>query len=506
MFDFYLAPYVALTYAKELAHVAKVKLDLSDDKYKRLKEKLVSYQKKKKLIMSDDEILKLKVMVREFFDENHVKCSNKRFEKIFEYAYNDTYNETYQSMEAFIHNLNTMHCLPASEKIWVFDVKANVFKAITMEELDNTFEKNKYKVISLNKETGKSEFKFITHCKKLDNHRDLVTLRDSSGRRVRVTDNHRVMTIGADGKIGENIPKNVLNVIVPRGIEMPAVKYDICIGDYGEILGKVDHLYISSELAKFIGYYMAIGEIDEDNNISFVTKDFELSTEIEQLARELFKSKTAVVYKTRCYVGATVVKMFKDKFSKEVIPTEILIGPKHIRKAFVYSYLNAMGKKNKLISGDMKVQIEFILSSLGVGRVAIDDGMDAESFVEVDGKKLTYRELDEYIDENDRDELKKYQSIFVNEVVHREWDNSKDEYVYDISVEGNETFLTYEGIFVHNSRAGAQVPFSSINYGTDTSVEGRMVMRALLETTDAGLGNGETPIFPKNNDWGIKTW
>ncbi|MCI8652394.1 MAG: anaerobic ribonucleoside triphosphate reductase [Angelakisella sp.] len=47
-----------------------------------------------------------------------------------------------------------------------------------------------------------------------------------------------------------------------------------------------------------------------------------------------------------------------------------------------------------------------------------------------------------------------------------------------------------------NSRAGAQVPFSSINYGTDTSPEGRMVVRNLLEATGAGLGNGETPIFP----------
>ena len=47
-----------------------------------------------------------------------------------------------------------------------------------------------------------------------------------------------------------------------------------------------------------------------------------------------------------------------------------------------------------------------------------------------------------------------------------------------------------------NSRAGAQVPFSSINYGTDTSDEGRMVMRNLLLTTESGLGHGETPIFP----------
>lgn len=54
---------------------------------------------------------------------------------------------------------------------------------------------------------------------------------------------------------------------------------------------------------------------------------------------------------------------------------------------------------------------------------------------------------------------------------------------------------------IHNlntmhSRAGAQVPFSSINYGTDTSPEGRLVMRKLLESTLEGLGAGETPIFP----------
>jgi len=54
---------------------------------------------------------------------------------------------------------------------------------------------------------------------------------------------------------------------------------------------------------------------------------------------------------------------------------------------------------------------------------------------------------------------------------------------------------------VHNlntmhSRAGAQIPFSSINYGTDTSPEGRMVIKNILLATERGLGNGETPIFP----------
>ena len=47
-----------------------------------------------------------------------------------------------------------------------------------------------------------------------------------------------------------------------------------------------------------------------------------------------------------------------------------------------------------------------------------------------------------------------------------------------------------------NSRAGAPVPFSSINYGMETSPEGRLVMKNELLATEAGLGGGETPIFP----------
>ena len=63
--------------------------------------------------------------------------------------------------------------------------------------------------------------------------------------------------------------------------------------------------------------------------------------------------------------------------------------------------------------------------------------------------------------------------------------------------------ITYQAMeaFIHNlntmhSRAGAQVPFSSINFGTDTSPEGRMIMKNYLLSVDAGLGHAETPIFP----------
>ena len=86
---------------------------------------------------------------------------------------------------------------------------------------------------------------------------------------------------------------------------------------------------------------------------------------------------------------------------------------------------------------------------------------------------------------------------------------SKSEKVNEIVKEAYDKALkktdriTYQAMeaFIHNlntmhSRAGAQVPFSSVNLGTDTSPEGRMVIKNFLLATDAGLGNGETPIFP----------
>lgn len=75
-------------------------------------------------------------------------------------------------------------------------------------------------------------------------------------------------------------------------------------------------------------------------------------------------------------------------------------------------------------------------------------------------------------------------------------------FAYDTALAETDkhTFQAMEAL-VHNlntmhSRAGAQTPFSSINYGTDTSPEGRIAIKNILLATEAGLGQGETPIFP----------
>ena len=88
------------------------------------------------------------------------------------------------------------------------------------------------------------------------------------------------------------------------------------------------------------------------------------------------------------------------------------------------------------------------------------------------------------------------------------WDADESElskaqsFAFDRAVKETDR-ATYQAMeaFIHNlntmhSRAGAQTPFSSINYGMDTSPEGRMVMRNVMLATEAGLGGGETPIFP----------
>lgn len=104
---------------------------------------------------------------------------------------------------------------------------------------------------------------------------------------------------------------------------------------------------------------------------------------------------------------------------------------------------------------------------------------------------------------NLRDGYTKLEAACLKEVVGDEAIVSKAQEFARRKAEVETDRNTYQAMeaFVHNlntmhSRAGAQIPFSSINYGMDTSHEGRMVIKNILLSTEAGLGNGETPIFP----------
>ena len=91
---------------------------------------------------------------------------------------------------------------------------------------------------------------------------------------------------------------------------------------------------------------------------------------------------------------------------------------------------------------------------------------------------------------------------FIHRILKSWYGFSEAQHILEKTIAKTEkdTYQAMEGL-VHNlntmhSRAGAQVPFSSINYGTDTSAEGRLVIKNILLAEEAGLGNGETPIFP----------
>lgn len=105
-----------------------------------------------------------------------------------------------------------------------------------------------------------------------------------------------------------------------------------------------------------------------------------------------------------------------------------------------------------------------------------------------DGVRLTYEKHKRYFSKIA--ETNKPKNTDISHWVHIEAFNATR----------RDTYQAMEG-FIHNlntmhSRAGAQVPFSSINYGMDTRWEARLAITQLLKATEAGLGDGETPIFP----------
>lgn len=119
-------------------------------------------------------------------------------------------------------------------------------------------------------------------------------------------------------------------------------------------------------------------------------------------------------------------------------------------------------------------------------RAIVDELSDQISLApNADVDRLVAEKVAELLPDASQDELNKIVS-FVREHAEKETDKA--------TYQAMEALI--HNLNTMNSRAGAQVPFSSINYGMDTSPEGRMVMRNVMLATEAGLGNGETPIFP----------
>ena len=152
---------------------------------------------------------------------------------------------------------------------------------------------------------------------------------------------------------------------------------------------------------------------------------------------------------------------------------------KGVYKTFRKLYISNMSKALKLFKDiDNKEAIKNIVCKIEDENLKL--GLEKNEYYINKEKEILKKEFN--IDE---DIAKKIQDFAYNEA-YEETDR--------------QTYQSMEG-FIHNlntmhSRAGAQVPFSSVNFGTDTSEEGRMISKNLLLCLERGLGDGETPIFP----------
>ena len=100
-------------------------------------------------------------------------------------------------------------------------------------------------------------------------------------------------------------------------------------------------------------------------------------------------------------------------------------------------------------------------------------------------------------------DLSKYYDYKLDDYIKKDLSELKGEERYIQAAINNTVGRVHQSMeaFIHNmntihSRGGNQVVFSSINYGTDTSPEGRCIIREILKSTERGVGNNETPIFP----------
>lgn len=212
-----------------------------------------------------------------------------------------------------------------------------------------------------------------------------------------------------------------------------------------------------------------------------------------------------------------LLKLFKDGFSTG---HGYLREPNDIRSYAALACIAIQANQNEMHGGQAVPMFDYCMAP-GVAKTyrkqyykALAYYFNAMLEMDLEDAKLLCKAIEKAIpvkismgkvDEFGR-ELVKYLPKHQRENNYQEIDEhtTKLAHKFATNTAWNETdAATYQAMeaFIHNlntmnSRAGAQVPFSSINYGTDISPEGRMAIKNLLLATDAGLGDGETPIFP----------
>lgn len=165
-----------------------------------------------------------------------------------------------------------------------------------------------------------------------------------------------------------------------------------------------------------------------------------------------------------------------DQHGGQSIPNFDYALAEGVKKSFVKNYVQSLAKSFNLLE-DVDIDTVSIQKSLLNNNIHLRMGDNLE-YLKKEAEILLKQGLS-------KDIIKKSQRFAIKDAM---------------KTTERETYQAMESL-IHNlntmhSRAGAQTPFSSINYGMDTSEEGRMVIKNILLALEAGLGSGETPIFP----------
>lgn len=205
-----------------------------------------------------------------------------------------------------------------------------------------------------------------------------------------------------------------------------------------------------------------------------------------------------------------LIKLFEDGFSTG---HGVLREPNDIASYSALACIAIQSNQNDQHGGQSIVNFEYSLAQgvrktfvkryrkLLLASLELLGGVDRTEILqqiwpEIDKTDIMLRMADS------KDYLKKESEMLLNSGLDKDLIAKAQKFAMEKAKEETDT-ATYQAMeaFIHNlntmhSRAGAQTPFSSINYGMDTSAEGRMVMKNVLLATERGLGHGETPIFP----------
>lgn len=169
-----------------------------------------------------------------------------------------------------------------------------------------------------------------------------------------------------------------------------------------------------------------------------------------------------------------------DQHGGQSIPNFEYAMAKGVRVTYKKEYLKNLVKAIELLTDieDPQEVGENVVKSIKYDKDKVATLKDSNGYLDIEKKYLS-----KYIeDKNIIEKIQKFATKYTEKEVVKATYQAMESFIHNLNT--------------MHSRAGAQVPFSSINYGLDTTPEGRLVIEQVLLATEAGLGNGETPIFP----------